>query len=155
MEFNRRLKKSGGTTLLVPSIESYYLARVDFLSFVRHSWRNGIWAIVPFLYSDVAPVSLRHLVPMAYALNIVSAGVAFVFLPGWIPIVLTVPLICYAIINIVVSTALSIRRKEPRFLVIVPGLLVVLHVSYGLGSLLGLVRVIAHCIASVFIRQKQ
>ena len=66
MEFNLRLKKAGGKTLLVPDIVSYYYARSDIKSFWKHNFTNGVWAILPFLYSPIMPVSWRHLVPLIF-----------------------------------------------------------------------------------------
>jgi glycosyltransferase involved in cell wall biosynthesis len=66
IEFNLRLKREGKRTLLVPTIRSYYYARTDLWAFVRHNWTNGVWAILPFLYSRVIPVTWRHLVPMVF-----------------------------------------------------------------------------------------
>jgi glycosyltransferase involved in cell wall biosynthesis len=57
MEFNLRLKKAGGKTLLVPDIVSNYYARSDIKSFCKHNWTNGLWAILPFLYSPIMPIS--------------------------------------------------------------------------------------------------
>lgn len=59
LEFNLRLKRAGGRTLLMPDIASSYYARSDFASFTRNNFRNGLWAVVPFLYSRIMPVSLR------------------------------------------------------------------------------------------------
>ena len=45
-----------------------YYARSDLRSFSMLNWQNGVWAILPFLYSPVVPVRLRHLVPLCFAL---------------------------------------------------------------------------------------
>lgn len=75
MEFNLRLKKAGGKTLLVPDIVSYYYARSDLKSFWKHNWANGVWAVLPFLYSPITPVSWRHLVPLIFVSSLLGSCV--------------------------------------------------------------------------------
>ena len=66
LEFNLRLKKHGGKILLVPEIKSYYYALSDLKSFCRHNFRNGLWAVYPLKFVQHIPVSVRHLVPLAF-----------------------------------------------------------------------------------------
>jgi hypothetical protein len=73
LEFNLRLKRAGGRTLLVPSICCDYFARCDLRSFLRHNWTNGVWAIRPFAASEIVPVRPRHLVPLGLVLALGTA----------------------------------------------------------------------------------
>jgi glycosyltransferase involved in cell wall biosynthesis len=73
LEFNLRLKRAGGRTLLVPSIRCDYFARCDPRSFLRHNWTNGVWAIRPFAASEIVPVRPRHLVPLGLVLALSGA----------------------------------------------------------------------------------
>ena len=74
MEFNLRLKRSGGRTLFVPDVVINYFARSTVRTFGLHAFTNGVWAILPFRYAHGIPVSGRHVVPLL----LVSA---FVFFP--------------------------------------------------------------------------
>ncbi len=142
MEFNLRLKKAGGKTLLVPDIVSHYAARSDFWSFVKHNWTNGVWAILPFAYSQVMPVSWRHLVPVAFVLGVVGLGVLdLMWWPaGW----LLLGAVCaYAFANIVASLDVAVRERDARLLPIMPVVFATLHLSYGTGSLWGAVKTVS------------
>ena len=88
MEFNLRLKKAGGKTLLVPNIVSYYYARSDIKSFWKHNWTNGVWAILPFLYSPIMPVSWRHLVPLIFVTSLLGTAAVRITV-GAIPLVIS------------------------------------------------------------------
>ncbi len=66
LEFSLRLKACGGKTLLAPDVRSEYYARSDFRSFWRHNFRNGEWAVLPFVNSEIVAVSVRHLVPLMF-----------------------------------------------------------------------------------------
>ena len=74
MEFNLRLKKAGGRILLAPDIVSYYYARSDLKSYWRHNVNNGLWAILPFRYSSIVPVSWRHLVPLGFVTSLLGSA---------------------------------------------------------------------------------
>lgn len=141
MEFNLRLKKQGGKILLVPEIISYYYTRSDFLSFCKNNFRNGLWAVLPFKYSQIIPVSLRHLVPLAFVLSLVGSLVLSVFFPVFLWVFCSI-LGLYLITAIYFSTNIAIREKDVKLVLIMPFIFGSLHAVYGLGSLYGFTKVI-------------
>jgi succinoglycan biosynthesis protein ExoA len=142
IEFSMRLKAAGGKTLLAPDIRSDYYARSDLASFWHHNFLNGQWAVLPFLYSDVIPVSLRHLVPLIF---IGSLVIAAAMLP-WTIVPTALVAIPYAIVNSFASIHVSIhatcRGRRALFLFQMPFVFASLHIAYGLGSLTALWKVI-------------
>ncbi len=148
MEFNLRLKAAGGRILLLPDIVSYYYPPSRFVSFCKHSFRNGIWAVLPFLYSPVMPVSWRHLVPLAFVLGLFVLSTA----GSWM---LFAASLFYAATNLAVSAQVALRKKDLRCLPVLSLIFASLHLSYGLGSLLGIVKVIIHVIARVGSKQRE
>ncbi len=141
MEFNLRLKKAGGKTILVPDAIVYYYARTDFKSFTKYNFINGIWAILPFKYSTTLPVSWRHLVPFAFVSSlIISAGLIY-FLPVVLWLFLFI-LGLYSLLNIYFSGKIAIHKNDLRHLFLMPLTYVLLHLGYGLGSVWGLLKVI-------------
>jgi GT2 family glycosyltransferase len=142
IEFNLRLKRAGLRTLLVPSIRSVYHARSRFGDFLRHNWINGMWAVLPFLYVRHAPVRLRHLVPLAFVAAIMGAIVVGLRVPdGWW--LLGVIVVSYALIATVAALDIAKKRREWRFVVAMPFVFLALHLSYGSGSLFGVLRLTA------------
>jgi glycosyltransferase involved in cell wall biosynthesis len=141
MEFNLRLKKAGGKTLLVPDIVSHYYARSDIKSFWKHNFTNGIWAILPFLYSSIVPVSCRHLVPLAFVGSLlVTAALGLLWVPFfWL--FLTI-LGSYVLVSLVTSFQIAWRERDPRYLILMPFVFGILHFGYGLGSLWGVTKLI-------------
>jgi glycosyltransferase involved in cell wall biosynthesis len=141
MEFASRLKKAGLKNLLVPELKSYYYAHSDLSSLWRHCWKNGVWAILPFLYSEVIPVSWRHLVPLAFVSSLaVSAllGLMKAFF-WWVFLGIAV---VYAVSNLVASSQVAWRKRDFRYLVVMALVFVVMHVSYGLGSVWGSIKLL-------------
>jgi glycosyltransferase involved in cell wall biosynthesis len=142
MEFNIRLKKAGGKILLVPDIVSFYAARSDFGSFVKHNWTNGVWAVLPFAYSQVMPVSWRHLVPMAFVLGLAGLGtLAIIWSPGgWL---LAGALGAYAVATVAAAIHIAVREHDARLVPLMPLIFIALHLSYGSGSLWGAVKTVS------------
>ncbi|MEP7153552.1 MAG: glycosyltransferase family 2 protein, partial [Nitrospira sp.] len=136
MEFSLRLRKAGGRTLLVPDIVSYYYARSDLKSFCCHNWINGVWAILPFAYSRVIPVSARHLVPLLFVGSLVVALALATWhsVFGWLFLAIWGG---YSVANIMASLHVAWESKALRQAFVMPIIFVMLHVGYGLGSLWG------------------
>ncbi len=142
MEFNLRLKRAGGRIVLDPQIVSSYYARSDLVSFWRHNWGNGVWAVLPFLYSTVTPVSWRHLVPAAFVSAVVISAAAT---PAFPPAggALAALFASYGAASIVAGADVAWRKRDARYLAVMPFVFASLHVAYGLGSLWGLVHLAA------------
>jgi len=139
MEFNLRLKKAGGKILLVPDIVNYYYTRSEFKSFCKNNFRNGVWAILPFKFSKIMPVSLRHLIPLIFILSLLGTGISsFFFLPlRWLFLDI---MGLYALTNLYFSLKVALKKKSIKYLFVTPILFTCLHLGYGLGSVWGGVR---------------
>jgi glycosyltransferase involved in cell wall biosynthesis len=139
MDFNTRLKRSGGKIYLVPEIIATYYTRSTFSKFMRNNFRNGYWAIYPMRFLDYIPVSLRHFIPLIF-LTAILGGILLSFFSVIFLYILISTLAIYLLISIVASLKFL---KQSRFsIVILPFLFLLLHLSYGLGSLLGLIKVV-------------
>jgi succinoglycan biosynthesis protein ExoA len=136
LEFSLRLKAAGGRTLLAPDVRSDYYARVRLASFWRHNFLNGEWAILPFVYSEVVPVSLRHLIPLLFVVAL-GAGTALLPFSGWPLAALLLP---YIAANLGASAYVAVTRRRVTYLALMPIVFGVLHLGYGLGSVSGLIR---------------
>lgn len=139
MEFSLRLKAAGGKTLLAPDVRSDFFVRSRLGAFWRHNVLNGQWAVLPFLYSDVIPVSLRHLIPLIFVGALALATLA---LP-WTALPLAAIAISYVAANFAASIHASWRARKPSLLALLPIVFAGLHFGYGLGSLAGVFRTIA------------
>ena len=141
MEFNLRLKKAGGKILLVPEIVSYYYARSDLKSFWKHNWGNGVWAILPFAYSKVMPVSWRHLVPLVFVTGLLVTAMLGVFAasPLWLFLVI---LGAYTVASLAAASHIAWKERDSRYLILMPLVFGLLHIGYGLGSLWGVVKLL-------------
>jgi len=140
MEFNLRLKKAGGKTLLVPDIVSYYYARSDLKSFWKHNWANGVWAVLPFLYSPIMPVSWRHLVPLIFVTALIGSAVSGFLLPPFFWFFWVI-LGSYVLASLTVSLQIAFQKRDVKYFAVMPFIFGILHFGYGLGSLLGVFKI--------------
>jgi len=155
IEFNLRLKKAGGRTLLVPDIVTYYYyARSDLRSFWKHSWTNGVWAILPFLYSPIMPVAWRHLVPLAYVFGLLGSVTLGLLWPPFLWLWLAIVTV-YGLASLAASFQIAWRERGPRYLAVMPLAFAMLHFAYGLGSVWGVVKAARHMVVTFFRKKKQ
>lgn len=136
IEFNLRLRRAGGRILLDPSIESWYYSRSTLPVFLAHNWTNGVWAVMPFAWSEGAPVTVRHLVPMAFAAFLI-------FSLALAPTLFCAVMAMYAAAAVLASIHCAVSRQDPRLVLCLPVCFAALHLPYGFGSLWGGVRVAA------------
>ncbi len=137
MEFNLRLKKAGGKILLVPEIISYYFVRSDLKSFFGHSFKNGVWAILPLKFTKIMPVSLRHLIPFFFVSAMILILILAYFFPALI-FLFFLTLIVYFAVALFYSLRV-LYSNGPGYFLFLPIMFFLLHFSYGLGSVWGVV----------------
>jgi succinoglycan biosynthesis protein ExoA len=151
MEFSLRLKAAGGRTLLIPTIRTKYYARARLGPFVRHNFLNGEWAILPFLFSPVIPVSLRHLIPMLF----VTALLAGVLLAPLTLLPFAAVTFLYAAASTGASIHAAVQRRRWTLAIFLPFVFFLLHSSYGLGSVFGGIKAIALSLRRGSLRPKE
>ncbi len=139
IEFNLRLKKAGGKVLLVPDILSYYHSRPTLESLFRQNFLNGFWVLYSLRFAKI-PFSVRHLVPLFFVMSLAcSLFLSFFYYPFIYLFVFIFGL--YFMVNSFFSLKLSGKQGLKYFPSLVAAF-TVLHISYGLGSLWGIVRLL-------------
>ncbi len=139
LEFNLRLRRANGKILLAPGIVSYYHTRSNLKGLFGQNFWNGFWVIYSNRFAKV-PFSLRHLVPFVFVLSFVSSLFLSAF---WQPFSYIFLAIIGAYLTANMFFSLGISRKNG--LRLFPSIVIsffVLHFSYGLGSLWGLIKLI-------------
>jgi len=139
IEFNKRLTDTGGTILLVPEIRCTYYSWATWAAYVKHSWRSGLWAVLPLRDATVIPIGVRHCVPGVFVATLLSLVVLAAFRPalGWPALLLAA---VYTVVAVVFGAEVALRRRDWRYAVLLPVAFALFHLSYGAGSLVGVVR---------------
>jgi glycosyltransferase involved in cell wall biosynthesis len=140
IELNKRIKRGGGKIYLVPDTHCTYLARETFRGIAENNYANGKWNILTVYYTrHIRSLSLRHFIPMLFLLSLILP-ISFAWLNRHILYVAVLSLVTYLFLLVTVSFLTSIR-KEINLLYLIMSF-IVLHISYGFGSLIGIIKVI-------------
>ena len=136
-EYNARIRKAGYTIWLDPAIRSTYYARATWSSSCKQMYSNGI-SIGNLAYIDRNAIGLRHLVPLAFVLALMLSLITACFTRyGWYAFGIIAG--AYTLAAIVADIdACSKHGWEYAF--ILPAMFFSVHVSYGIGTLIGLVK---------------
>jgi succinoglycan biosynthesis protein ExoA len=142
-EFNFRLRQFGGRIWQSPRIKSSYTPRSSVGAFFRQYLQYGFWKVA-VIRKHRALVCWRHAAPVVFVSWILSSlvGIALSALLGmntvasWIAASLATGLFVY-LLACAASTLPFARSLELRALLILPGVIAVYHVAYGLGFLIG------------------
>ncbi|RLL89269.1 glycosyl transferase [Mesotoga sp. HF07.pep.5.2.highcov] len=140
IEFNLRLKRSGGKILLSPELEITYYSRSDLKGFLKNNFGNGFWVVFASRFSKT-PFSARHLVPMIFTLFLLF-GVFLPFFPPALTYFWLIPLLLYLTMDLIFSVRIMGQCSEKSSLLLAMVLFPLLHLAYGLGSIAGLLRLL-------------
>lgn len=135
-EFNYRLRKQGGRILLTPRIKSLYYNRSTLRSLWRQYFEYGYWK-VRVMQKHPAQMRWRHSVPPAFALFLLSGLAALPF--PVLRIIWAIGIAAYFLLSLAASAKIAARNGW-KYLALLPVVFVILHLSYGLGFLAGLVK---------------
>lgn len=136
-EYHYRVRKAGYNICYDPSIRSRYQTRNSLGRMLKQKYQNGFW-IGRTIFICPGCISVYHLVPLLFVCAIiitcVMTGIGIIW-----------PLIAlwsaYLIANIVMTTsAVCNSKKKNCGQVCLPFIFLALHVSYGIGSLLGIIQ---------------
>ena len=138
-EFNYRLRAAGGRIFLTPAVKSRYTVRGTPRSLFSQYFQYGFWK-VRVLQKHAAQMRPRQFVPPSFVLALVATSVLALGLPA-IPAARLPVLVLLAayILAIAAAVAVETRRQgaNPALLAFV---FPILHVAYGAGFLIGLMR---------------
>lgn len=140
-EFNYRLRAAGGKILLSPDIKSEYTVRSTPGSLWKQYYQYGFWK-VRVLQKHPRQMSLRQFVPPVFALALLFSAFLALF-PATRFLSLIIPS-AYLLANLAASLLTAARAQKSNqspfttYHLLLPFTFAILHLSYGLGFLLGL-----------------
>ena len=143
IELNKRIINGGGKIYLVPDVECTYFARENFRALAKNNYANGFWNILTAYYTKtLSSLSLRHFIPLIFLLSLLLPLLFSLFNSKFIYIGL-LSLVSYFALVIIIS--LQLRKKESSFFYLIMSFFT-LHISYGMGSLMGIFSLISRYI---------
>ena len=140
MEMSLRIKKAGGKILLAPDIVVNYYPKSTFKEFFKHNIEDGIWAIYPLKFG--APIfGVRHLIPLVFILVLIVAAILGIFFKIFFWLLLAL-LIFYFVVVIIRSIKIAAKEKSILLAPFITIAFFVRHFAYGIGSFIGLIKLI-------------
>lgn len=136
IELNKRIIRGGGKIVIIPDTFCTYLARETYCALAKNNYSNGLWNILTVYYTkEMRSLSLRHFVPLMFILSLIIPTLVGLF---WTPAfcVSIFALCAYLFALGTVSARLAVSKGLNFFYLLAS--FVVLHVSYGWGSLVGI-----------------
>lgn len=130
-----RIREAGGKFYYDPRIKSVYYSRDSYKKMCRQGFLNGKWNIIG-LKKNKGSVSLRHLIPLFFVCSLVILSIGAYFYSS-IGFVLIAELILY--MTCALCAALS-KTKNIKNVLIMWILFPMLHISYGCGSLISILK---------------
>lgn len=136
-EFYSRIKKVGYKIYLDPKAVITYYARDTFKGNMKQMYANGL-SIGKLLYIDRESVGLRHLVPLAFVVSLIGS---FVLGCIWTPLfgLFGLALGAYLLADIAATVA-ACAKFGWKYIVVLPLLFFLVHVSYGWGTIVGILK---------------
>jgi glycosyltransferase involved in cell wall biosynthesis len=143
IEYNKRIVNGGGKIILTPRTHFIYMARDTYTDLAKNNFSNGKWVVItPVLLHNLKSESLRHYVPFLFILSLFVSSLAGIFsLP-----LLAVPLgilTVYFSFCVFRSALICIKERKNIFRNLFWAF-IVLHFSYGFGSLIGAFTLLKH-----------
>lgn len=134
-EYNYRIRKIGGKILLSPDIRSRYYSRSSFKSLWRQYFQYGYWK-VRVLQLHPRQMSLRQFIPLLFVITLLLTSIlSFFSFFGRLGLLLVVG--SYLLANLV--AAVLVAKTKISLISLLSLSFAILHFSYGLGFLFGLV----------------
>jgi succinoglycan biosynthesis protein ExoA len=136
-EFNYRLRENGGKILLSPKIKSQYIVRGTPGSLFKQYFQYGYWK-VRVMQKHPGQMRVRQFVPPALVSSLIVSGVIALVHPVGVWLLGAIAGL-YILANLSASVY-TCAKKGWRHMALLPVVYAILHVSYGTGFLVGLVR---------------
>ncbi len=132
-EMNFRIRKNGGKIYLAPDIHLAYYCRDTVSGIAKMARTNGRWNVITMKMCP-GSMGLRHFVPLLMVLSLLALGLGSLF---WAPArwLLVTEALLYLALDVLFSGKQAKKASQFfRLLYLFP----LFHISYGLGSLRGL-----------------
>lgn len=136
-EINYRIRKNGGVVYLSPKIRFTYYCRDTLKGILSMAFQNGKWTLIA---SRLCPgsMSLRHLIPLLFVLSIIALIVLdHYFAVSYLLLMLELALYFSLALLFSIKTKADFKMIL-QLLLLFPAF----HISYGCGSIFGIITVI-------------
>lgn len=139
-DFHYRIREGGYRIRLDPAICSSQFVRSSLGGMLRQKYGNGYW-VGRTVFVQPKCLEFYHFVPVVFVLGIVLLAI-WGLLMSWIPFAACGML--YAALSILLSAKAILESEQRRpYMILLPMVFFLIHLSYGWGTMLGLLEGVA------------
>lgn len=139
-EFNGRLIKSGGKIFLIPHLVIDYTARESLKKISKMFFQYGLFK--PLVNKKLGkPTTVRQFFPVVFALGLFIGAILSCFSKTLLILYLIV-LVFYMILAVFFSIKNTIKEKDWKLIFLIPTVFITIHISYGIGYLIGIYKIL-------------
>lgn len=136
-EMNYRIRKNGGKIYMSEDIRFVYYCRDSIKGIADMAVKNGKWNIITMKLCP-GSMGLRHFIPFMFFFSLIFMPVLSMVIPTF-KYVFLLEICLYLILDIIFSIHSSKSIKSFLLLLV---LFPIFHLSYGLGSLFGIIQIL-------------
>jgi succinoglycan biosynthesis protein ExoA len=136
-EYNYRIRELGGKILLAADVQSEYYSRGSLKDLWKQYFQYGYWK-VRVMQKHPKQMRVRQFVPPALVGSLIVNGIIALVHPVGMWLLVAI-LSLYILANLSASVY-TCAKKGWRYRALLPVVYAILHISYGTGFLVGLVR---------------
>ena len=139
-EFNSRIIKNGGKIYLFNDINLIYHPRDTITKLAKMARQNGKWNILTSYYVP-GSMRLRHFIPLMFDVSLIIGLVTIIFNVKILKYLFFIELLLYLLLDCVFSIK-DIRKNGIIISMLCFIIFPIFHISYGIGSIIGIEKVI-------------
>lgn len=135
-ELHYRIRQAGYKICCDPAVKSYQYIRSSLPKMIKQKFGNGLWVALTL---GICPrcISIFHFAPLCLVLALAAFGI-IAALGFSLPLIL---LLCiYALFDLFITAGAFFSKKRYIQFLLLPFIFPLLHLSYGIGSVLGLLK---------------
>ncbi len=139
-EFNARLINNGGHIYIIPELVINYTARDSMHKMRRMYYQYGLFK--PLANKKLgAPATVRQFFPGLFVLGLIGGGILSCFSKAILAIYLAV-IALYLLIGLAIGFSKASEYRRPALVLLMPYTFACIHISYGVGYLNGMLKVL-------------
>ena len=136
-EMNYRIRKNGGKIYLSDEIKFSYYCRDSIKGIADMAVKNGMWNIITMRLCP-GSMGIRHFIPLIFLLSLILLPIL-----SFINIRFLSVFVCELILYFVLDIYFALKTsKKVKYILMVAVLFPIFHITYGFGSLTGIVKLL-------------
>jgi glycosyltransferase involved in cell wall biosynthesis len=146
LEINKRLIDNGANVYLVPDVSFTYYAKERLRDLAKKSFATGKWIVLnPYFTKSVKALHPHHFIPFLFVLSLILP-LLFCPIDKIFCIITVLSLIFF--MSAIFYFSYKLKREDNSFFYLI-ATFITLHISYGIGSLIGILEVVLNYIKGV------